>query len=49
LPSFEHSHCYVWRGSNLKKLLGKEYAEGTTETGTDTATMEAVSTPRCSA
>jgi hypothetical protein len=47
LPSLEHSDCYVWRSPALERLIGKEYAEGTTEDETDSARMEAVSTPRC--
>jgi hypothetical protein len=47
LPELEHSHCYVWRSAVLKRLIGKEYAEGTTESGTDTAQMQAVSQPSC--
>jgi len=47
LPELEHSHCYVWRSAVLKRLIGKEYAEGTTESGTDTAQMQAVTQPNC--
>jgi hypothetical protein len=47
LPDLEHSHCYVWRSAVLKRLIGKEYAEGTTEDGTNSARMEAVPSPRC--
>jgi hypothetical protein len=46
-PQLEHSHCYVWRSALLKRLIGKEYAEGTTEAGTDNARMQAVSSPSC--
>jgi hypothetical protein len=47
LPELEHGGCYVWRSSVLKRLVGGEYAEATTESGTTTARMEAVSSPRC--
>lgn len=47
LPELEHSHCYVWRSAVLKRLIGKEYAEGTTESGTETAQMQAVTQPNC--
>lgn len=47
LPELEHSHCYVWRSAILKRLIGKEYAEGTTESGTETAQMQAVTQPNC--
>jgi hypothetical protein len=47
LPELEHSHCYVWRSTVLKRLIGKEYAEGTTESGTETAQMQAVTQPNC--
>jgi hypothetical protein len=47
LPELEHSHCYVWQSAVLKRLIGKGYAEGTTESGTDTAQMQAVTQPNC--
>lgn len=47
LPNLEHSDCYVWRSADLKRLIGMEYAEGTTGDGTSSATMQAVSAPKC--
>jgi hypothetical protein len=39
--------CIVWRSATLKKLIGFEYAQGTTVTGTTTAQMQAISSPHC--
>jgi hypothetical protein len=47
LPDLEHAHCYVWRSPVLKRLIGKESAEGTTDDGTNSARIEAVSSPNC--
>jgi hypothetical protein len=47
LPGPEGRRCYAWRSPILKRLIGSEYAEGTTESGTDTARMQAVSSTSC--
>lgn len=47
LPELEHGGCYVWRSAVLKRLIGKEYAEATAEGESNTARMEAVSSPKC--
>jgi hypothetical protein len=43
----ETSTCMVWRSSNLRRLIGKEYAQATTETESISFHMEAVSQPTC--
>ena len=41
------STCMVWRSRTLKKLIGMEYAVGTTVTGTVSSEIRAQRKPRC--
>jgi hypothetical protein len=43
----ETSTCEVWRSPILKRLVGDEYAQATTENESTSVTMEAVSHPTC--
>ncbi len=43
----ETSTCEVWRSPILKRLVGDEYAQATTENESTNVTMEAVSHPTC--
>jgi hypothetical protein len=41
------STCQVFRSATLGRVLGRAYAQATTTTGTDTATIEVVAHPTC--
>lgn len=43
----EHSTCVVWRSPVLGHVLGTEYAEAATVSGSNSATMSAVAHPEC--
>jgi hypothetical protein len=43
----EADTCVIWRSATLRALLGSEYAKATTTTGSNTARMEASSSPQC--
>ena len=43
----ETSTCEVWRSPILKRLVGDEYAQATTENESTSVTMEAVPHPSC--
>jgi hypothetical protein len=39
--------CLVWRSPMLKKLVGMEYAQTTTSTGSTSAEAQVTATPHC--
>jgi hypothetical protein len=43
----ETTTCLDWRSPTLRRLIGTEYAQGSTESGTESAQMQAVVTPSC--
>ena len=46
-PNQVSGTCMVWRSKTLKKLIGMEYAVGTTVTGTFSAELRGQRQPRC--